>query len=312
MARPPRIEYSGAYYHVIDRGIERRTIFAIPADYERFLALCAALRERFKVDILAYCVLPNHYHLLLRTSLANLSRFMKELNGDYSKYYNIRCGRIGPLFAGRYKALLIQDDAYALAVSRYIHLNPVKAGLAEHPQQYEWSSYREYLGKGTPGIADTSHLLAYFHGKYEERIRQLRKFTTDEDTPDYSPASAKGGVVVGSEAFMDWLRKEKIPRVRPPAMAKWAELRKPGSSLKASIEGRISDLTDDPRLRRKLLSYALKNATPLSLKEVADMVGMRSANAVTRIAIRLNRERSKNRSLQYMLDRLDARLRSGQ
>ena len=311
MARPPRIEYSGAHYHVIDRGIERRTIFSGSDDYECFLGLCGALKVRHKVELLAYCVMPNHYHLLVRTSLANLNRYMKELNGGYSRAYNRRRRRIGPLYAGRYKALLVEDDAYALSVARYIHMNPVKAGLVDRPEDYRWSSYREYLGRGAAGVADTACLFGYFRGSHGERIRQFRELTTDRHAPEYDPLGARGGVVVGGEGFMEWLRKEFVPRVRPPTMARWREIWRPGPGLKASMMTRINGLTSDSSFRQKLLVYALKKGTPLSLKEIAHLTGMKTIMAVSMVVSRLDRARRSDEALGGVLARLDGRLRTG-
>lgn len=312
MARPPRIEFSGAHYHVIDRGIERRTIFHDSGDYACFLGLCAELGVRHRVALLAYCVMPNHYHLLVQTSLANLNRYMKELNGGYSKAYNRRRRRVGPLFAGRYKALLVQDDAYALSVARYIHLNPIKAGLAERAEDYRWSSYREYVGKAAEGVADTGHLLGYFRGGHAERIRQFRALTAARRAPEYDPMAAKGGVVVGGEGFLEWLRVKFVPRIHPLEMARWRDLRRPGPGLKSSMESRIMGLTADPALRQKLLVYALKKGTPLSLKEIARMVGMRTIVAVSMSVSRLDRARRFDAELDRVLGRLDGGLRSGQ
>jgi len=178
MARPPRIEFRGACYHVIDRGVERRRIFATPGDHAIFLRICAKLKWRYQVELPGYCLMPNHYHLLVRTPEARLGRFMKELKGGYSKYYNRRCRRVGPLFQGRYKAILIQDDEYVLDVARYIHMNPVKAKLVDGPAGWRWSSYREYVGRAGKGVTDTAFVLGFFGGSRAHRMRQLARSTT--------------------------------------------------------------------------------------------------------------------------------------
>ena len=240
MARALRIEYAGAAYHVINRGVERRTIFSVPKDHEQFLRIVSQLNVRHKVVLFAYCLMPNHYHLFLRTTLANLSRFMKELNGGYSKAYNSRCRRVGPVFQGRYKALLVQDNEYSLGVARYIHMNPVKAGLVERPQEYPWSSYVEYVGKGGRGIVERRFLLGFFSGSIARRMSQLRRFTLAQHPMQYDPTQVAGGIVAGVKAFVEWVKREKIPRKKPPDMAKWKALSKPGGGLRRSLEKRIS------------------------------------------------------------------------
>lgn len=312
MARAPRIEYAGAAYHVINRGVERRTIFAVPRDHDVFLNICERLKERHKVSLWAYCLMPNHYHLFLRTALPNLSRFMKELNGGYGKKYNGRCRRIGPVFQGRYRALLVQGSEYALDVARYIHMNPVKAGLVGRPEDYRWSSYRECVGGRGRGIVDRGFLLEFLSGSLANKIRQLRRFTTAEVGKGYDPAQAKGGVVAGVKAFVEWVRREKIPRKKPPDLARWKELAAPGSGLRRSLERRIEGLTGDSKLRRKLLVYALKRSTPLTMKEIARMAGMRTAIGATQAARRLEIAGQGDASLAEILAKLDRRLREGQ
>src|SRR3989338_4608181 len=136
MARPLRVEYPGAFYHVFNRGLERREIFRDRGDYERFLALCFKTHHSFKVVLHAYAFLPNHYHLYLETPEANLSRAMRHLDGLYTQSFNRRYTRVGPLLQGRYKAILVDKDNYSMQLARYIHLNPVQAKLAVRPEGY--------------------------------------------------------------------------------------------------------------------------------------------------------------------------------
>lgn len=145
MARPYRIQYPNAVYHVMNRGLNRRNIFNEQADFHVFLKLCEKSWERWGLEVFAYCLMPNHYHLCLRTPEGNLSRIMRHLDGLYTQSFNRRHGRDGPLFRGRYKAILIQQEEYLAQLVRYIHLNPVKAKMAQSPQDYSYSSYRYYL-----------------------------------------------------------------------------------------------------------------------------------------------------------------------
>jgi len=147
MARPLRIEFSGGLYHVTARGNGRQAIFADDTDRERFLGVLTSVVSRYHVLCHAYCLMGNHYHLLLETPEANLSRAMRQLNGVYSQAFNRRHRRPGHVLAGRFQAQVVDKDAYLRAVCRYIVLNPVRAGLVTHPGQWVWSSYGATAGE---------------------------------------------------------------------------------------------------------------------------------------------------------------------
>ncbi len=127
MTRPLRIEYEGAWYHAMNRGRAREVIFPDDVAYAAFLTTLAEAVARFRIEVHAYCLMPNHYHLLIRTPHANLSRAMRQIDGLYTQRHNQLAGTDGPLFRGRYKAIVVDADAYLLNVSRYIHCNPVEA-----------------------------------------------------------------------------------------------------------------------------------------------------------------------------------------
>lgn len=146
MSRPLRIHYQNAWYHVMNRGAGHQKIFKTKTHRMMFLKLLEESHQMFNVKICAYCLMDNHYHLLISTPDANLSRVMRHINGVYTQKYNQSLNTDGALFRGRYKSQLIEDDCYQLIVSRYIHLNPVEAGLVDNPADYKWSSYAAYLG----------------------------------------------------------------------------------------------------------------------------------------------------------------------
>lgn len=147
MARPLRIEFPGGLYHVTARGNGRQSIFADDVDRERFLLVLTSVVSRYHVLCHAYCLMANHYHLLLETPEANLSRAMRQLNGVYSQAFNRRHGRPGHVLEGRFHAQVVGKDAYLRAVCRYIVLNPVRAGLVTHPGHWLWSSYGATAGE---------------------------------------------------------------------------------------------------------------------------------------------------------------------
>jgi putative transposase len=147
MARPLRLEFEGALYHVTSRGDRREPIFEDDTDRRRLLEIVEQGMERFDAVVFAYCLMDNHYHFVLHTHQPNLSRLMRHINGVYTQAYNRRHRKVGHLFQGRFKAVLVDKDAYLLEVCRYVDLNPVRAGMVRRPQDWTWSSYRAHTGK---------------------------------------------------------------------------------------------------------------------------------------------------------------------
>ena len=149
MARPIRIEYPGAIYHVTSRGNARSDIYLNDKDRKSFLKLIEQACHRYNWCCYAYCLMTNHYHLVLETAEANLSRGMKYLNGVYTQRFNRDHRRVGHVLQGRYKAILVEKESYLLEVMRYVILNPVRAHMTKTAGQYPWSNYRAMIGKAT-------------------------------------------------------------------------------------------------------------------------------------------------------------------
>jgi len=150
MARPLRIQYPGAYYHITSRGKERKDVFNSVRDRGKFLSYLDSASERYNARIHVYCMMGNHYHLMFKRPDGNLSQIMQHLNGAYTTYFNTKLKRSGHLFQGRYKSILIEADEYAAQLSRYIHLNPVRTGIVEEPGKYPCSSYQFYSSRKNP------------------------------------------------------------------------------------------------------------------------------------------------------------------
>lgn len=147
MTRPLRIEFINAFYHVMNRGRGYQNIFQNENDFELFIKTMKEACAQFGIEIHAYCLMDNHYHLLIKTPFANLGRAMRHINGIYTQRYNRLKKTDGPLFKGRYKAILIDSDEYLLHLSKYIHLNPIQANIVDSLDDYPWSSYLIYIGK---------------------------------------------------------------------------------------------------------------------------------------------------------------------
>ena len=165
MARPLRLEFAHALYHVTSRGDRREDIYHDDSDRQAWLAVLAQACKRFNWTVHAYCLMSNHYHLLVETPDANLSAGMRQLNGVYTQLTNRAHGRVGHVFQGRFKAIVVDKDNYLLELARYVVLNPVRAGMVQDPGQWPWSSYGAMLAPGWMPGADwlaTDKLLAYF------------------------------------------------------------------------------------------------------------------------------------------------------
>lgn len=150
MARPLRLEFAGALYHVTSRGDHRGQIYRDDTDRAFWMQVLAEVCARFQFVVHSFCQMGNHYHLLLETEHANLSDGMRQLNGIYSQYFNRRHDMVGHVFQGRYKAILVQKESYLLELARYIVLNPVRANIVALPEDWSWSSYRLMIGTAPP------------------------------------------------------------------------------------------------------------------------------------------------------------------
>jgi REP element-mobilizing transposase RayT len=226
MARKLRVEYEGAIYHVVIRGVERRRLFDDDADRERFVGRLSKYAEEMEVRLYLFCLMANHVHLLVETPGGNLGHFMHRLQTAYTVYYNMRHGRAGHLFQGRYKAILVDGDEYLLRLSRYIHLNPVKVGKAKQlslPERikelrsYAWSSYRSYLGKAKPleGL-DEKPLLAMLGNRKEARREYGRyvELGLVEKDEELAAVKQQGTWGIGSDEFVERVQALYDEKVR--------------------------------------------------------------------------------------------------
>ena len=214
MARAWRIEYEGAYYHLLSRGNERRDIFLGDDDRRLFLDTLAECCERFDLELFAYVLMSNHYHLLVRTRRANLSRALHWLSGTYTRRFNNRHGRSGHLFQGRFKSILVENDAYVMQLSCYIHRNPLRAGLVQRLADYPWSSYPVYAyGKKPPDWLSTGLILGQFNVRDPHRAyrQKVQRYAQEEQQlwEDF-----RHGLILGSRKFVSSVRDRFLPEKR--------------------------------------------------------------------------------------------------
>jgi len=203
MARPLRIKFEGAWYHVMNRGANRQRIFFNKKHKNAFLNYIAKTIKIYGIEIHAYCLMDNHYHLVIHTPRCNISEAMKYLNSSYARYLNISEKKDGPVFRGRFKAIVVAEDDYLLALSRYIHRNPLTAKIVADLKKYEWSSYPDYLAiRKKP---DWLHLVEIIHRFGKNRfVDHYKQYVESENNTNESESffnNKENSVVLGSDQF---------------------------------------------------------------------------------------------------------------
>lgn len=203
MTRPVRIEFEGGLYHVTSRGDRQESIYEDDGDRERFLAILGDVVATYNWVCHGYCLMTNHYHLVIETPDGNLSRGMRQLNGVYTQASNRRHGRVGHLFQGRYKAILVDADAHLLELTRYVVLNPVRAGIVGNPGEWPWSSYLAMVGQSNvPEWLAIDGLLVQFSSQRRAAIRRYEVFVAEGVGIDSIWKGLKGQIFLGDDAFM--------------------------------------------------------------------------------------------------------------
>jgi putative transposase len=277
MARPLRVEFEGALYHITSRGNAGRNIFLDDRDRLRFLDVLRDVVDRFGWLCHAYCLMSNHYHLLAETPHSNLSRGMRHLNGVYTQAVNQRHKRTGHIFQGRFKSILVEKESHLLQVARYVVLNPVRAQIVKHARQWRWSSYRAMAGEiASPDFLTTEWLLAQFHDRQDRARLAYRRFVA-EGIGKSIWDDMSGGFLLGSEAFCDRMkpllrdavRSKEIPRVE-------RMLAEP------TLQELFNATEDDRRLRNKRIHEAIRHHD-YTLKQLQDYLGLHYSS-IRRIA----------------------------
>ena len=204
MARPLRIEFAGALYHITSRGNDRQSIYRNDADRTHFLEQLQGACDRYDWLCHAYCLMTNHYHLLIQTRAATLSKGMKYLNGKYTQHFNKRHARTGHLFQGRFKSILVDGDGYLLELARYIVLNPVRARMVHTAGEWPWSSYRATAGMVSGHTClTTDWVLSTFGTHKRHACERYREFVERGDGQPSPWESLKNQVYLGSDQFVD-------------------------------------------------------------------------------------------------------------
>jgi len=292
MPRPLRIEYENAYYHVMNRGRGRQHIFHGDDYFKVFLATLDEAYQRFGLQVLCYCLMSNHYHLLVKTPEGNLGRAMRHVNGQYTQRYNRLRKTDGPLFRGRYKAILVEQDSYQLQLSRYIHRNPLEAGIVDKLEAYPWSSYPCYVtSQSSPDWLYREEIYQQLSVKSRrrEKYRAFVELGTDEEIATFY---SKGNQVpyLGSDEFRDWayrhrqtdemvVSKEVLKQFRP-GLPEIATLIANHFGVDAdTLTGNRRGLAEE-NIPRWVLMYVAQEVGGHKLRDIADLLELKRIGSI--------------------------------
>jgi REP element-mobilizing transposase RayT len=310
MARALRITFPGAFYHVTSRGNERKAVFKSQRDREKFLEYLESATQRYDALIHAYCLMNTHYHLLLETPSGNLPQIMRHINGAYTTYFNVKRDRSGHLFQGRYKAILVDIDEYAKELSRYIHLNPVRAKIVETPEEYDWSSYKFYIGEQRAAEwLYRDFILGYFGKRVLTAQKGYQKFVNALVHQEYdSPLDeVVSSTLLGSADFIAFIKDNFLSAKKPdkelPALNELVK--------KTSIQDIFKEVelvfTKDKGLARNVKMYLCQRLTGRKLKEIGLHFGI-GESGVSQVCRRVVQKIEKDKKLKKKIARLEKQI----
>jgi REP element-mobilizing transposase RayT len=317
MARPLRLAFEGAFYHVTTRGNERKKIFLSHADYEKFLTYLTEGIYKYGIILHAYILMPNHYHLIVETPKANLSLLMHRLNSAYTTYFNIKRHRTGHLFQGRYKAILIDVDNYLLELSRYIHLNPVRAGVTAKAEGYLYSSYRKFILLDEETIVYRGLIWDMISKDRKSAPQGYREFVESAliQKPKSPFEKVYGGVILGENLFI----KEVLQRLNAQNLwGKEISHRKVLRSTTSDMDEIIQLLSTYFKVSKERVTssspykayavYLMRKHTPFSNVEIGKFFGGITYSAVTKIGTRFKERMREDENLKREIEDLEKKL----
>lgn len=332
MARPLRIVYEGAVYHITVRGNNRSNIFKTDQDRERFIIKLAESCRLYEIRLYLFCLMTNHVHLVLETPKANLSRFMLRLQTAYTVYFNRRHRQSGHLLQGRFGSSVVDEDEYILKLSRYVHLNPVYVKAHKNKpdrdriqilRHYPWSSYRSYIGKCKRlDFIDYGPILAMMDKSKKKRPSVYRRFVESgirEIDAAFIETKQRSRFCIGSEVYRDRIKELYEHLVQGHDTKEDVSFRRAGSrhSVNRIVEVVLDILNATPASLKKrsmnswvrpVAAYALCYYGGLTQREVAEIMGLRSGVAVSLQLKKLHEQMSSNRKLKRVLKNLETRL----
>ena len=323
MSRPLRIEYPDAWYHVMNRGRRREKIFSCIKDYTLFIGLLKESCFMWHVRIGAFCLMPNHYHILIQTPDGNISRCMRHINGVYTQRFNRVHGCDGPLFRGRYKSILVEAETYLLELLRYIHRNPLKAGLAERLDAYQWSSHKGYMSKAKKW--DWLHkdfIFSMLSSDKKDQRRKYREFVSKVDSEEIERIfkGKKLPSLIGSARFIDWI-KEKYFNHKGHSEVPESKILAPDKEIIKGLVCERYGIGEDELYKskrgvfnepRNVAVYLIRVLRCEGLEEIGRDFDMTRYSSVSSVIERVKNQILKDRKFKKRLDAFRAELTKGQ
>jgi len=316
MARSLRIDFPGAFYHVLSRGNRQEEIFIDDSDRTNFLNRLSVLHQKYGILVHAYVLMDNHYHLLAEAVDGNISRIMRDLNGGYTVYFNKRHQKVGHLFQGRYKSLLVDKDSYLLELSKYIHLNPVRARRVKFPKEYPWSSYGYYTKKDVkrPPWLQTKDILQMISHERNKAYRAYRRYVEGSmDMDDPAKGKVIGGSILGGGEFLQqikpyiemWESEKEISKIkqilRGPKIEKIIEI--VAHNLGCDKES-LSKKGGKRKQGRQIAIYLARKYTNKTLKEIGGYFGI-SYPGIASAVFRMEEARKSNKQMNTIIAKIE-------
>ena len=312
MARPLRLSFTNAFYHITARGHRKEKIFYDDKDKKVFIRKLSETLLRYSITCYAYCLMDNHYHLFIKTAQPNLSQAIHYLNGSYANWFRPRYQLTGSIFQGRFKSILVEADSYALILSAYLHLNPLRAGIVQKLEDYPWSSYLAYIHLRKPQIAnlDSSLVLQYFSSDLISAIKHYQEYLLQNQQMEDPLAQSYRHIALGSNDFIEEIKlkiekqgkKREIPVTRSvPFYHAEQILEKMSDTLKINQE--IIFSKERGNIHRQLALYLIRYFTSLALSQIGQLFDM-DYSAVSQAVKRFEQKCENNNEIAQLKEKM--------
>lgn len=323
MSRPLRIEYPGAWYHVMNRGRRSESIFLDKQDYLMFIDLLIEISGMWNVNVAAYCLMTNHYHILLKTPDGNISRCMRHLNSVYTQKYNRRHGLDGQLFRGRYKSILVCDGSHLLQLVRYIHKNPVKAGLVKEMPDYEWSSYKGYLVYTKKWLwLHKDYIFSMITSKKRGRLKPFIEFMQKDDSEEVTRLFSlkKLPSFFGPESFITGIKEKHYFKKKNYEVPESKNLAPTSDSIISAVCEHYRVSFNDLLITRRgifneprnIAVYLLRQIRGENLSSIGEQFNIKAYSTVSSILRRVARLKKYDRKIKSRIEKIQDSINKGQ
>jgi len=323
MSRPLRIMYDGAWYHVMNRGRRGEKIFSCVDDYQAFIELLQESCRMWQVKIAAYCLMSNHYHLLLQTPQSNLSRCMRHINGIYTQRYNRLHHSDGQLFRGRYKAVVVDADSYLLELVRYIHRNPVRAGMEKKTGDYKWSSHKGYISKSRKwNWLYRDFVLEMFDPNKNRQLGVYKQFVSMVDSHEIEQFFKKKHIpaILGDDSFIDKIKEKYFKEKQHEEVPESKVLAPDVNRIKQAVCSKYRTSPEEMSVSRRggrnearnVAIYLIRQYTGEKLTIIGREFNVSKYSTVSSAVLKIRNELQKDKRLKKRINDIEKQFVNGQ